>query len=120
VYNSTEFTQLDRVALSRDLSVRAELDLPHDAEIVGLVGRVDSFKGHPILVRAARSIVDICPRAYFVFVGEAEPGIRQGLWELAVRDGVEDRLRFTGVRNDVARLMDSMDVVTLPSISEAC
>ncbi len=119
VYNGSDITE-DRIVPAGALSVRAELGLPAEADIVGLVGRVDTFKGHHILVRAAREIVDACPRAYFVFVGHADPGLQQTLWEMASAGGMDDRLRFTGVRNDVARLIDAMDVVTLPSISEAC
>ncbi len=120
VYNGTDFGALDELVPSSPLTVRAELGLPADSELIGLFGRVDSFKGHPILVRAARRIVDRCPRAYFVFVGHAEPGIQQALWEMASVEGVADRLRFTGLRNDVPRLMDAMDLVTLPSLTEAC
>ncbi len=119
VYNGTDFSA-DFMPVSSPLSVRAELGLPADAELIGLFGRVDPFKGHPILVQAAKTIVAACPRAYFVFVGAAEPGVQQALWEMASREGVDDRLRFTGVRNDIPRLMDSIDVVTLPSLTEAC
>src|SRR6185503_1853364 len=48
------------------------------------------------------------------------PGAQQTLWEMATAEGMEDRLRFTGVREDVARLMDAIDVITLPSVIEAC
>lgn len=134
VYNGTDFAsdRPDLVPLGArpspfvplvpapSLSVRAELGLPADAELVGQFGRVDSFKGAPLLVRAAKSIVEACPRAYFVFVGHAEPGIQQALWEMASSERVDDRLRFTGVRDDVPRLMEAMDVVTLPSQMEAC
>lgn len=120
VYNGTEFAVEEEVTPAVSLSVRAELGLPADAELVGQFGRVDSFKGAPILVKAARAVVERCPRAYFVFVGHAEPGIQQALWEMASGAGVDDRLRFTGIRNDVRRLMDAMEVITLPSVSEAC
>lgn len=132
VYNGTDFRSDDAVesGIEQDvvpailpapsLSVRAELGLPADAELVGQIGRVDSFKGAPLLVRAAKDIVARRPHAYFVFVGHAEPGIQQALWEMATEDGVDDRLRFTGVRDDVPRLMRAMDVITLPSVTEAC
>jgi glycosyltransferase involved in cell wall biosynthesis len=120
VYNGTDFGVGDLKSLAGSLSVRAELGLPGDASLVGLFGRVDSFKGHPILVRGVRSIVDRCPNAYFVFVGHAEPAFQQALWEIAAASGVADRIRFTGVRNDVPRLMEAMDLVTLPSLTEAC
>lgn len=120
VYNGTDLRAEDWIVPAQGLSVRAELGLPAAAEVVGQVGRVDAFKGAPILVRAAQEIVSQRPNAYFVFVGHAAPGIQQALWEEAASCGLEDRLRFTGIRNDVPRLLGAMDVVTLPSISEAC
>ena len=45
---------------------------------------------------------------------------RQALWEMACAGGVADRLRFTGVRNDIPRLMREADLITLPSLTEAC
>jgi glycosyltransferase involved in cell wall biosynthesis len=120
VYNGTDLNAEDWIVPAQSLSVRAELGLPAMAEVVGQVGRVDAFKGAPILVRAAGQIVAERPNAYFVFVGHADPGIQQALWEEASSYGIEDRLRFIGVRNDVPRLLGAMDVVTLPSVSEAC
>lgn len=102
------------------LTVRAELSLPPDAELIGLFGIVNEFKGHPILARALKEIVAARPRAYAVCVGSVKPEMQQSLWETASADGLAERLRFTGVRNDVRRLMSEMDVVTLPSLFEAC
>lgn len=106
--------------LQSELPVRAELNVPPDAELVGIFGHVHEFKGHPILVQAARAIVAARPRTYFVCVGGAQPQVQRMLWELAAADGMAERLRFTGMRNDVQRLMAAMDVVTLPSRYEAC
>ena len=99
--------------------VRAELNLPPDAELIGLFGHVDEQKGHFLLMQSARSIVERRPNAYFVFIGHAEPRIQKNLWELAAADGVADRIRYTGVRNDVPRLMDAMDIITVPSQIES-
>jgi glycosyltransferase involved in cell wall biosynthesis len=121
VHNGTTFDRETYAATpAGDLSVRAELALPADAQVVALFGRVDPFKGHEVLVDSVPAIVSRNPKAYFVLVGAAEPSIQQSLWERATILGVEDRLRFTGVRQDVPRLMAAADVVTLPSISEAC
>ncbi|HZT43921.1 MAG TPA: glycosyltransferase [Chthonomonadaceae bacterium] len=124
IYNGTEFCLPGRAvgedAEAEALPVHAELSLPPDAELVGLFARVDEFKGHPILVRAVRQVVAARPRAYFLCVGAVEPKMQRMLWETAAADGVAERLRFTGVRNDVQRLMSAVDVVTLPSRYEAC
>jgi glycosyltransferase involved in cell wall biosynthesis len=120
VHNGTDILQTWRPTGSGSLTVRAEMGLPADALLVGMVARVDAFKGQHLLVQAARQIVDAAPRAHFLFVGHAEEQIQQSLWEAACASGVEDRLRFAGVRNDVPRLLEAMDVVALPSVTEAC
>lgn len=120
VYNGTEICADDLITDGSDLSVRAELGVPAEAELVGEFARIDAFKGQHLLVDATPAIVAARPRAYVVLVGKAEPSVQQCLWERASRLGVADRIRFTGVRDDVPRLLEAMDVVTLPSISEAC
>ena len=132
IYNGTEFgadadppaPELDsatgEAGDAEKLPVRVELSLPPDAELIGIFARVGEFKGHPLLVQAARQIVDARPRAYFLCVGAVEPAMQQKLWESAAASGVAERFRFTGVRNDVQRLMREMDVMTLPSKYEAC
>lgn len=120
VHNGSDFVEAALSHPKSALSVRAELGLPSDAELIGLIGRVRLFKGHHILVSAAPAIVQRCPRAYFVFVGPSDPALQQKLWEMASAHGIEERLRFVGVREDVPRLMQAMDVITLPSVTEAC
>ena len=102
------------------LTVHSEWSVPQDAELIGLFGRIEEFKGPYVLTQAVRRIIMSRPRAYFFFVGPIAPDVQQALWEIADRDGVVDRLRFTGGRDDVPRLMAAMDVVTLPSRYEAC
>jgi glycosyltransferase involved in cell wall biosynthesis len=131
IYNGTEFFEAGESsdellpgaiageAAPEPLPLRAELSLPKDAELIGLFGHVDEQKGHPLLVQAARAIVRQRPRAYFVFVGKTDARMQRMLWEMASADGVADRLRYMGVRNDIPRLMDEMDVVTVPSQIES-
>lgn len=131
IYNGTDFCSASDGAFDgrsvtsagsrgNDLPVRAELSLPPEAELIGLFAHVGDFKGHPILVRAVRRVVNEHPSAYFVCVGAVEPKMQTMLWEMAAEDGVAERLRFTGVRNDVQRLMAEMDIITLPSVYESC
>jgi glycosyltransferase involved in cell wall biosynthesis len=118
VYNCTEFIGGERPEPAPIGDVRSELGLPHDSLLVGLLGRVDSFKGAYILADAAQTIVNRCPLTHVVFIGNAEPDTREDL--LRIAGEAAGRLHFIGVRNDVPRLLEAIDVVTLPSISEAC
>ncbi len=118
VYNGTDF--LGQTFSTSGESVRHEFCMPEDAEIVGLVGNVNSFKGHPVVIEAAASVLEHRPHAYFLFVGKYEPSDYEMLVHMADRAGVVDHIRFTSVRSDVKRLISQMDVVTLPSKFEAC
>lgn len=118
VYNGTDF--LDASYQITGINVREEFCLPDNSEIVGLIGNVNSFKGHPILIEAARAIIEHRPNAYFLFIGKYETSDYEMLVSMADRAGVSDHIRFTGVRNDVKRLISQVNVVTLPSQFEAC
>ena len=130
IYNGTEFLsdesdentddRMREMVPSEVLPLRAELSLPPDSELIGLIARVDEFKGHLVLAKAVKQIVAARPDAYFVMVGPVVPQIQREVWEITAADGVAERLRFTGVRNDVKRLMSEMQVLTLPSRYEAC
>ncbi len=124
IYNGTDFVSSAAEAAEAEaqnaLPVRAEFSLPPDAELIGIFARVEEFKGHFVLAKAVKQIVAARPRACVVCVGSVEPKTQKELWEIAAADGVAERLRFTGQREDVRRLMSAMDVLTLPSRYEAC
>jgi len=58
------------------------------------------------------------PNAHAVFVGQMAEGFEAEIEELVISEGLSDRVTFTGVRNDVARLMDAFEVAAMPSRME--
>ena len=118
VYNGTDFT--DQMITPGGISVHAELCVPGDAILVGLFGQINAFKGSRVLVEAAEKTLKKYPNTYFVFVGSVNPHYQQELYAIAEAGGYSERLRFTGARTDIQRLMGEMDIVTLPSKYEAC
>ncbi len=125
VYNGTDFGTSDIEGKGEsDFSderetVRAEFQLPPEAQLVGVFAYLGELKGQEILVRAAREIVARCPATYFIFAGDAPPQAREALGALAQTEGVADRFVFAGWREDVPRLMDEMDIVAVPSRMES-
>jgi glycosyltransferase involved in cell wall biosynthesis len=128
VYNGTDLLEKNQADLTNlpapspptleTLPVRAELNIPADAQLVGLVAHLGELKGQWLLVQAARTIIRKCPRAYFVFVGPTEAGFQQLLLEMAIGDDLSGRLRITGFRDDIPRLISAMDVIAVPSRME--
>jgi glycosyltransferase involved in cell wall biosynthesis len=96
--------------------VRAALGLPPDTAIVLTVARFYPQKGHCYLAAAAPAIVAQVPNAHFVWVGEGEHGdeLRQQVHAL----GLDARVSFLGLRNDVPDLMAAADLFVLPSLFE--
>jgi len=93
---------------------RAELDVGPHAELVLVVGLLNSAKGQDLALRAlAAGPLAARPGAVLLLAGHGDD--RAALEALAVELGVADRVRFLGWRDDVPALMATTDVVLLPS-----
>jgi glycosyltransferase involved in cell wall biosynthesis len=86
----------------------ADLPKPTGEVWVGYVGRLESVKGHDVLLRAAGAVHGRHPAVRTFFVGATGPGM------LEASSGV----RFLGFRRDVYSVLKRMDVFCLPSLSE--
>ena len=94
-------------------ALRQELSIPQDALVVGNVGRFTYAKNHPFLIAVFRRLLEGEPNAFLLLVGEGE--MEESVRRLVRSDGLEDRVIFTGVRQDVNKLYSAMDVFCLPS-----
>lgn len=108
---------LDLAAFPRDLDgtgVRAALAIAPSTYLVGSIGRLVTWKGHHVVLRAFADFVAHCPDAHLLIAGApdvAEPGYDDYLRELALNLGVADRVTLTGHRTDVPQVMAALDVV---------
>jgi glycosyltransferase involved in cell wall biosynthesis len=101
-------------------AVRSEFGWTVQDPIVGVVGRLDWWKGHEYFLEAVAKAAHQIPNLKGLIVGAPQSSARnqayyQELQSLTRSLGLEDRVVFTGFRSDVPRLMSAMDVVVLPS-----
>lgn len=102
-------------------AIRAELQIPADAFVVGCVGRLVLEKGFRELFEAAERIGGdpALQKIQFVVIGPEEPeqndAIDRGVLEKLTASG---RVRFLGWRDDVHDLYSIMNVFVLPSWRE--
>ncbi|MDY7042159.1 MAG: glycosyltransferase, partial [Chloroflexota bacterium] len=96
--------------------VRAELRVPIDEPLVGIVARLDQQKGHTYLLRAWPQVIAALPEARLLVVGDGP--LRTALQHQARDLGLEGSVIFAGRREDVPRIMAALDVMTLPSLWE--
>jgi glycosyltransferase involved in cell wall biosynthesis len=97
-------------------AARAALGLPDDAFVCAILGRISTWKGQDVLIRALAQLGG--GDAIALVAGEPWQGEEQRLEDLralAAQLGVTERVRFAGFRSDVENVYGAADVVAVPS-----
>lgn len=91
--------------------IRKELNIPADAYLIGLVGRLAPDKGQDTLLRAAEAIFKEIPDAHIVLVGTG------GDWDrikgLIAELNLQEKVTWAGFRRDVSSVTAALDVSLL-------
>jgi len=97
-------------------AVREELSIAPDRTVIATVSNFGALKGHSHLIRAAALVRARVPQALFLFVG-AGPCMSDAV-ACAKASGVEDMVRFAGLREDIGRVLAACDLFAFPSLTE--
>jgi glycosyltransferase involved in cell wall biosynthesis len=97
--------------------LREELGIPPHAPVFGTVSVFRRLKGHQYLLEAAGEILRAAPEAKILLAGEGpqERNIRNKIEEL----GIGKSVFLSGFREDIPRVLNTMDVFVFPSLQEA-
>ena len=110
---------IDTQRFAFDLSTRAGIRKVFgyaDELVIGHVGRFDAAKNQSFLLDVFSEIVKREPNAKLLLVGDGP--LRKQIETKVAALGLSDRVIFTGVRSDVADLMQAMDILVFPSKNE--
>ena len=86
--------------------------------VIGLVGRFNRLKGHDITLKVFTEISEAYPKLKLLFVGSPPPGqehFLDNLREKIKTSTVSDKVKIVGFQEKVFPLMESMDLVVVPS-----
>lgn len=90
--------------------------------LVGIVGRLQEWKGQDVFLRAAARVAEAHPATVFIVVGGAilgwEGEYPEQLRHLATALGIEHKVNFVGHQDDVYPWFDMLDVVVHASFGE--
>ena len=114
VHNGIDYTPY----LQAQPSIQASFGFPEDALIIGMVGRVHYWKGQDYFLQIAALLHVRFPQLRFVMVGDAFPGYEYLYAQLdnqMQQLQVQDVVKQLGFRNDIPSLMQSIDLLLLPS-----
>ena len=113
VYNGIDVMKFKFNKEVRD-SVRKELGLKNEI-VIGHVGSFNIIKNHTFIIEMFSKLIKRNDyKLVLVGGGELQSEIRQKVDYL----GLSDKVIFTGVRKDVNRLFQAMDIFILPSHNE--
>jgi glycosyltransferase involved in cell wall biosynthesis len=100
--------------------LRKEWNIPENAPVVGMIGRVNRWKGQGDFLKAANILLEKHKNLYVVFVGSAFEGEE---WrEKELKDEIasspyKDRIVNSGYRKDAEGVHSLFDIFVLPSIN---
>ncbi|MBQ2854026.1 MAG: glycosyltransferase family 1 protein [Oscillospiraceae bacterium] len=95
--------------------VRGELGIKEEL-ILGHVGRIVPQKNHDFLIEIFAEVAKQSPDAKLLLIGAGplEEQVRRKVNDL----GLTEHVRFLGIRSDVNRILQAVDVFVLPSLYE--
>ena len=97
-------------------AVREELGIKEGSLVVGVCGRFSPQKNPVGILRIFKAIHERNRDTLLLWVGDGE--LRQQVEKEIRRIDIKDSVILTGVRSDVWRMMQAMDVFILPSLWE--
>ena len=96
-------------------SLRQTLGITEDTIVVGHIARFDPVKNHRFGIDILVELLRKYPKVVLLEVGL---GVKEGIYDYAQTRGVEEKIIFTGVVNNVADYEQVMDAFILPSFNE--
>lgn len=110
----------DRVQPSQAQAIRRELGVSDAEHLVGMIGRLVRLKGYYDYLAAARLLAQQDKSIRFLAIGPTMPEKADALSpnELIAEYGLQDRMQYLGLRDDIRELLGAMDLLVLPSYSE--
>ena len=92
---------------------RADLDIPEDAFVIGMVGRISPQKAPEVFVKMAKLVKDEIPNAHFIIVGNGNQEVE--IRKYTEDNGFSDSLHITGWVDEPMSYVELFDVACLLS-----
>jgi len=80
--------------------------------IIGQISRLVPYKGHVVLIEAAKKVLEQYPECFFLLVGyeQHDTGYRDSLLQRASELGVAERIRITGYPGPIGDIWGIVDI----------
>jgi len=95
--------------------IRAELGLPENAFLIGLVCRYHPMKDHANFLQAAAHLLQEYPDIHFALVGTGVVKENESLYQTIEQLGISHRTYLLGERSDMPRITAALDIASSAS-----
>lgn len=109
---------LDRFDCSAESTIKEELNISDRVVVIGVIGVFDKCKGHIYCLQAIERLLSegrkdvVC-----LVIGDGREG--EKLKGFVMGNNLQDFVRFLGYRTDVPALLNTIDMVVIPSVQES-
>lgn len=108
---------------SGDNKLREKFGISPSVRLIGIVGRLVPWKGHSYFLEAARKIADEVGDVKFLIVGGNLPESQEEnsypqIKSLIEKLGLGGHVIITGFQSDIPEVMNALDVLVCPSLTE--
>ncbi|RZL19667.1 MAG: glycosyltransferase family 1 protein [Pedobacter sp.] len=115
IYNGIDCAPFENV----NATLKRELNIDEKDVLIGMIGRVNHWKGQGYFLEIAKGLLSKDPSLKFVLAGDAYPGNEDLVVALEnnIRNsGLSDCVHYIGFRKDIPNLIRSFDIFISPSI----
>ena len=113
IYNAVDWSQLAATVTRAEL--RAEVGVPVDVPVAGIIARLTEQKAHGVLLDAIASRPELSA-LHVIAVGDGD--LRDALRRRAEQLGLSQRVQFVGARRDLGNILNAVDMFVMPSLWE--
>lgn len=113
VYPGVELERFEPACLPVPAEARRRLELPPDGPLIGIVGRLQHWKGIHVVIEAMPQVLQTYPNAHCVVVGgqhALEPDYSAYLEQRITELGLADAVIMAGLQSNIPEWMQAMDV----------
>jgi glycosyltransferase involved in cell wall biosynthesis len=121
VYPGVALDRFEPAVLPSPAAARQQLGLPLDGPLIGIVGRLQRWKGMHVVVQAMPQVLQTYSNAHCVIVGgkhDLEPDYEEFLIKQITDLGLSNRIIMAGLQRNIPEWMQAMDVFVHASDKE--
>ncbi|PIU42071.1 MAG: hypothetical protein COS99_01995 [Candidatus Omnitrophica bacterium CG07_land_8_20_14_0_80_42_15] len=118
IYNGVDIDEFSPGVSGEDFKKEFKL---HSEKLIGIIGRISMEKGHEFFLRTASEVVKDHKNVAFVVVGSEVLGsgeFKDATVKLSEELGLQNKIIFTGFRDDIPQIIAALDIVVVPSVAE--